>query len=178
MLLKYCCLDSIPIFVRWAGITKVSFDINLIFAIKTLIKAALYLEVFFQFWMLRFENPSSIYDGSSRSLYPMTLLFILLQSSVVESSFHILFNICPYSGSSLKWWSLSSIIIALMQLSQCLLDKLENKCSRSDDPTGSSCRLSPANMIVNPPKGLALFPISFSLHQVFQDFYHSWIIPC
>ena len=94
----------------------------------------------------------------------MTLLLILLRSSVVKSPFHILFNIRPYSGSSLKRWSLSSIIIALMQLSQsqCLLEKLENKRSRSNDPIGSSWRKSPANMIVNPPKGLALFLISFS----------------
>ena len=67
----------------------------------------------------------SIFDGSWRPLYPMTLLFILLRSSVVKSPFHILFNICPYSGSSLNRWLLSSIIIALMQLSQCLLDKLK-----------------------------------------------------
>ncbi len=92
----------------------------------------------------------------------MTLLLILLRSSVVKSPFHILFNICPYYGSSLKRWSLSSIIIALMQLSQCLLDELENKRSNSVDPTGSSWRKSPANMIENPPKDSALFPISFS----------------
>jgi hypothetical protein len=57
---------------------------------------------------------------------------------------------------------LSNIVIALMQLSQCLLDKLENMRSNYVDPTGSSWQKSPANMIENPPKGLALFPISFN----------------
>ncbi len=92
----------------------------------------------------------------------MTLVFILLLSSVDKSPFHILFNVCPYSGSSLKWWLLSNIIIALMQLSQCLLDKLESIRLNSVDPTGSSWQKSPANMIENSPKSLALFPISFS----------------
>jgi hypothetical protein len=35
VLLKYCCLDGIPFFVCWAGITKVFFEINLIFTRKT-----------------------------------------------------------------------------------------------------------------------------------------------
>jgi hypothetical protein len=49
-----------------------------------------------------------------------------------------------------------------MQLSQCLLDKLENMKSNFVDPTDSSWQKSTANMIGNPPKILALFPISFS----------------
>ncbi len=79
-----------------------------------------------------------------------------------NSPFHILFSICPYNGSSLKQWLLSNMIIALMQLSQCPPDLLENRSSLSLLPTGSSCRKSPANMIEIPPKGWFLFPMSLS----------------
>jgi hypothetical protein len=71
---------------------------------------------------------------------------------------------------------LSNIIVALMQLSQCLLDKLENMRSNVVGPTGSSWQISPANMSENPPEGLALFPISLSFTSSVQGFNHSWMI--
>ncbi len=100
--------------------------------------------------------------GSSRPLVPSTLVFILIQSSLVKSPLHILFSIWPYSWSSLKQCSLSKMITALMQFSQCWLDKLENRSSVSLAPTGSSWQKSPANIILNAPKGWLQFPISFS----------------
>ncbi len=106
----------------------------------------------------------------------MTLVFILLWASVDKSPFHILFNICPYSGSSLKRWLLSNIMIALMQLSKCLLDKLENIRSNSIDPTGSSWQKTPANMIENPPKGFGSVPNFLQLYiKCFKNFTtHEW----
>ncbi len=107
--------------------------------------------------------------GSSRPEVPRTLEFILNRSSLVKSPLHILFSICPYSGSSLNLCSLSKMITALMQFSQRWLDRLENGSSVSLAPTGSSCLKSPANIIVNPPKGLVRSLISFSfLSSVFR----------
>ena len=54
VLLKYCCLGSIPFFVHWAGITKVSVEVILIFTTKIEIKATAHLGMIFQFWILRF----------------------------------------------------------------------------------------------------------------------------
>ena len=116
-------------------------------------------------------------DCNWRPLYQMTLVFILLQSSVDKSPFHILFNIFPYSGSSLKQLLLSNIIIALMQLSQCLLDELKNKRLDSANATGSSWRKSLPNIIENPQKVWFCSQCPSFLHQMFEDFYHLWMIP-
>ena len=85
---------------------------------------------------------SSKSGGSSTPDEPSTLEFILIRSSFVKSPLHILFSICPYSGSSLKRCSLSKMITALMQFSQCLLERLENRSSVSLTPMGSSCEYS------------------------------------
>ena len=77
-------------------------------------------------------NLPSKSGGSSTPDEPSTLEFIL----------HILFSMCPYSGSSLKRCSLSKMITALMQFSQCLLERLENRSSVSLTPMGSSCEYS------------------------------------
>jgi hypothetical protein len=120
------------------------------------------------------ENSVCIYlpsmsGGSSRPQVPSTLEFILIQLSLVKSPLQFLFSICPYSGSSLKQCSLFKMITALMQFSQCWLDRLENRSSVSLAPTGSSCLKSLANIIVNPPKGLVQSLISFSfLSSVFR----------
>ncbi len=118
------------------------------------------------------DSPSSL-SGIVRPWYPITLVLILFRSSMDNSPFHILFSICPYNGSSLKRWSLSNMIIALMPLSQCPLDLLENRSSLSLLPTGSSCRKSPANKIEIPPKGWFLFPMSLSFCQAFERYYRS-----
>ena len=131
-------------------------NIHLLSSSMTIVSNKLFkIEIFAQ------NSPSSL-SGIFRPSYPITLVLILFRSSMDNSPFHILFSICPYNGSSLKRWSLSNMMIALMQLSQCPLDLLENRSSLSLLPTGLSCQKSPANMIEIPPKGWFLFPMSFS----------------
>ncbi len=107
--------------------------------------------------------------GSSRPEVLSTLEFFLIWSSLVKYPLNILFSIFPYSGSSLNQCSLSKMITALMQFSQCWLDRLENRSSVSLAPTDSSCLKSQANIFVNPLKGFVLSLISFSfLSSVFR----------
>ena len=87
-------------------------------------------------------NLPSKSGGSSTPDEPSTLEFIRIRSCFVKSPLHILFSICPYSGSSLKRCSLSKMITALMQFSQCLLERLEKRSSVSLTPMGSSCKYS------------------------------------
>ena len=98
---------------------------------------------------INLENSNCIYlpskssgGSSTPDEPPSTLEFILIRSSFVKSPLHILFRICPYSGSSLKRCSLSKMITALMQFSQCLLERFENRSSVSLTPMGSSCEYS------------------------------------
>jgi hypothetical protein len=156
MFLKNCCLDGISFLVCWTCITCVS--------LKSRERCLHYMKLnqFIPIWKILILCLPSHSGGSSRPLVPSTLVFILVRSSLVKSPFHILFSIWPYSGSSLKQCSLSKMITALMQFSQCWLDKLKNRSSVSLAPTGSSWWKSPANIIVNPPKGRLQFPNSFS----------------
>ena len=165
MLIKYCCVDGIAFVVCWTCITSISFQVRW----KLLVTNYLKLKYFSQ------NSPSSL-SGIVRPSYPITLVLILFRSSMDNSPFHILFSICPYNGSSLKQWSLSNMIIALMQLSHCLLDLLDNKSSLSLLPTGSSCQKSPANMIEIPPKGWFLFPMSlrFFVKRSKDTIAHEW----
>ncbi len=137
--------------VCWTCITSISFPVRW----QLLVTNYLKLKYFAQ------NSPSSLSRIFWPS-YPITLVLILFWSSMDNSPFHILFSICLYNGSSLKWWSLSNMMIALMQLSQCPLDLLENRSFLSLLLTGLSCQKSPANMIEIPPKGWFLFPMSLS----------------
>ncbi len=147
MFLKNCYLDGILFFVCWTCVTCISLERR---------ERCLHCMKLKRLIPIRKNSyiclPSNS-GGSSRPLVPSTLVFILIWSSLVKSPLHILFSIWPYSGSSLKQCWLSKMITALMQFSQCWLDKLENRSSVSLAPTGSSWQKSPANIIVNPPKG-------------------------
>ncbi len=115
MFFKNCCLDGISFFVCWTCVTCVSLERReRCFHFMRLIQQNLIWK------MLLICSPSNS-GGSSRPLVPSTLVFILIRSSMVKSPLHILFSIWPYSGSSLKWCSLSKMITALMQFSQCWL---------------------------------------------------------
>ncbi len=156
MFLKNCCLDGISFLVCWTCITCVS--------LKSRDKCSHYMRLnqFIPIWKISILCLPSNSGWSSRPLVPSTLVFILIRSSLVKLPLHILFSIWPYSGSFLKQCLLSKMIAALMQFSQCWLDKLKNRSSVSLAPTGSSWRKSPVNIIVNPPKGRLQFKKSFS----------------
>ncbi len=102
-------------------------------------------------------------DESSSPSCPITLVLILSLSSQVKSPSNIHLSIFPHSGSSLKRWSLSKIMMAFIILCQNMNDILKNIRSDSFEQMSSSWRKSPAKIIDNPLKDVILFPMSMSL---------------
>ncbi len=100
VLLKYCCVDSIPFFVCWAGITKVSFDINKISQQKLKLMWWRVFVYFSSFEIYALRTYLLCLMAAEDHYIQWLCYEILLWSSVVKSPFHIRFNICPYSGSS------------------------------------------------------------------------------
>ena len=118
MFFKNFCLDGILFFVCWACVTCISLERRERYIHCKRLKKQIPI------WKITLICLPSNSGGSSRSLVPSTLVFILIRSSLVKSPLQILFSIWPYSGSSFKWCSLSKMITALMQFSQCWLDNL------------------------------------------------------